>query len=290
MRGYAVSFGSVSLPFQDTGTVPATFPIPGTDIPYYRGFWDCENCHWNSSANGFITQQLNRGNQLHDLADRGLLSVVPSLAAMEAKGKITKWYSVDDVSPTLEQSARSYLGGNCGYCHNHMEERHLPGQTSSFDYFHDGPPEFVDSVLGPVIPGRPDTSAVILRMKECTMPLAEVYVPDVYAINLIWEWINSLNPPGVPWEKIHRTDVNKKNRGSGSTTRRSVKASFMNRFLKFSGIPDSKTEIRLFSFKGRRIKLQKMSGHVFLIREDLAPGLYILKTEKITMPVHYFPF
>jgi hypothetical protein len=175
--------------------------IPATSLSFtlYRSAHDCGSCHYNTSANGFLTQQLNRGTQLQDLVDAGVLASVPDLAAMTAAGRITKWHSMDDSTATLDQRARSFLAGNCSQCHNHI--RHSPGLTSSLEYWADIPtPEYVDTTsLAPVWPGRPDTSMAVLNILANTMPPAETGITDAVGAKLLWDWINSLDTNLAPF-------------------------------------------------------------------------------------------
>jgi hypothetical protein len=286
MRAYRLNFGSVEMPYQDT--LQPGLAVTGKDLYYFRGVWDCENCHWHTSANGFITPQLNKGTQLQDLVTKGVLANVPDLAAMEAAGKITRWPPMDDPDATLDEKALSYIAGNCSHCHNDIQVRHQPGQTSQYNHWRIADTiSYVDSVLGPIRPGRPDTSEIIIRMKESTMPLAEVTFPDGRAIKMIWEWTNSLKPPGVPWVNMHAAEVNEpgKKNLKGST----FQALLENQALRFSNGIDASL-VKLYTLKGQEIKLHKVSDVKYMVRDQLSSGLYFVKVDGKSFPVQYFPF
>ncbi|HKU42225.1 MAG TPA: hypothetical protein VJR89_28900 [Polyangiales bacterium] len=171
---------------------------------------DCLKCH-NEAAGSVLgpeTGQFNRMsdgmNQIDRLAARGLFETPPT----KPYASLVVPYASDAGSPpagaTLEERTRSYLHGNCAYCHR-------PGSDFPNLDLRYGVP-LADMHICNVVPakgdvgvpsatnltpGNPMESAMWLRVKaapnEGRMPQIGTYRVDEEGLKLIGQWIESIS-------------------------------------------------------------------------------------------------
>ncbi|MBF0433509.1 MAG: T9SS type A sorting domain-containing protein [Fibrobacteria bacterium] len=282
---YNLDLNGTDLGYTTEGAATPT-PAPSISINYLRQIYDCGSCHWNNSANGFITQQLNVGTQLADLVDKQVLASAPDIAAMDAAGKITKWHTLDDATATVAQKAHSYLAANCSHCHSGMPERLMSGIKNSYRYFtKETTPSFVNSVL---MPGNPDSSEILLKMRGKIMPYAEVDVVDITAVKAIWDWANELGATNTPYP-YPLIDVVKTETPAAHKLQQRIQLS--NHTLSIEHIENYSIEsVKLFSLLGREIELQKVTHGKYIVKKKLYPGLYFVKINGNTLRTRYFSF
>jgi uncharacterized repeat protein (TIGR03806 family) len=111
-----------------TEDITITTASGGTRVQqwYYPSPADCLQCHNSNAAHvlGVNTRQLNgtyaypgsgvSDNQLRSWSVVGLFNNAPAENSLAGLAKLS---AVSDSSASLEQRARSYLDGNCSYCH-----------------------------------------------------------------------------------------------------------------------------------------------------------------------------
>ena len=165
-------------------------------------FKQCKNCHdYNGkfSPIGPNSRQLNNDTQLENWVDNGWLDSSPESFTEQ---------NVDYHNPahTLDKRARSYLDGNCSYCHR-------PGgsaKNSGLDLSIYSPTDFSLGIYkGPVaagkgsggmqydiVPGKPEESILHYRMNSVDpavmMPELGRSLIHEEGVELIAEWIKSL--------------------------------------------------------------------------------------------------
>jgi hypothetical protein len=200
-RNLTIDLSGRDLGYVDTSTTPPSRAY-SAKISYKRSAFDCGSCHFHSSANGFITQQLNKGSQFADLFSKGVLSKMPNPAVMEAGGQVTSWSPLDDSTATLAHKSISYLAAQCSHCHMGFPERNLAGFTSNFRYFKKETMVQKSFSTEFIRPGFPDTSQIINMMMNKTKP-PFICLPDAAGIKVLWQWMNALSDgitpfPGAP--------------------------------------------------------------------------------------------
>jgi uncharacterized repeat protein (TIGR03806 family) len=164
----------------------------------------CKKCHAESDRMvpiGWRPVSFDHDGQIARFSARGLLVGAPSGAP---RPRAPAWDDPDagDVAPR----ARAYLDANCGYCHNERGSARTNGLSLRWE-------ETDASALGvcrrpvaagrgsgglsfDVVPGRPDASIMIHRMRS-TEP--QVMMPEIgrslaheEAIDVVAEWIAGL--------------------------------------------------------------------------------------------------
>lgn len=177
----------------------------------------CLTCHSQTDQAaplGPRTRQLNRLvasgaqmiNQLDQWAQRGLFTTAPPPAA-------TLERLVDPFgSDALETRARSYLEANCAHCHSTggtASSTNLRLDWPTMDWMQLGVCKSPVSA-GPgsgqlkfdVVPGDPDHSIVVLRMRstepQIKMPQLPTMTSDAAGTGLVSDWIRSLQLPPCP--------------------------------------------------------------------------------------------
>ncbi len=174
----------------------------------------CGNCHERNDVYeslGLVTMQVNFDlddggaikNQLTRLADAGLFDApLPALATLPALS------DPSGLDP-LEARARSYLHANCSHCHRPGGGGGASGLVllrSEMDATNHGicktsvaAGSGTGSLMYDIVPGKPDQSIMIYRMgstdPEIKMPEIPNLLPDKAGIQLISEWIASLQLP-----------------------------------------------------------------------------------------------
>jgi uncharacterized repeat protein (TIGR03806 family) len=174
---------------------------------YFPSRRDCFECHNKTvgSSLGLETRQLDRpltypsgttANQLATLEHIGVLD------APVARQPPLADYRTQDAESTPERRARSYLHSNCGICHRPY------GTYSDIDLRVGTPLAMMNvcdidqnkgnvGVVGArrLIPGAPDRSVIVLRMKaldDSRMPQLATSVLDPIGIPVVSDWIKSL--------------------------------------------------------------------------------------------------
>jgi uncharacterized repeat protein (TIGR03806 family) len=174
----------------------------------------CGNCHERNDVYeslGLVTPQVNfvpanggsMGNQLEQLEQAGIFDApLPDLATLPA-------FVAPTGADTLDARARSYLHANCSHCHrpgggggssglvllqwetNATKNGICKGSVAAGSG--------TGSLQYDVVPGKPEESIMIFRMSstdpEIKMPEIPNLVPDKAGIDLISEWIASLQGP-----------------------------------------------------------------------------------------------
>lgn len=169
--------------------------VIGNQTWVYPSSFECANCH-NKAAEvtlGLSTMQL--GSKLKDLEALGVLKATP-----EQLVPSTLLVDYRDANEPIDIRARSYLQGNCAFCHQPGG-----GGMGNFDLrvgrdfavmgICNMPPMIdVFPVENPKIyrPGAPNASILYLRMKELGdfhMPPQVSRVADAAGIELMEKWI-----------------------------------------------------------------------------------------------------
>jgi uncharacterized repeat protein (TIGR03806 family) len=184
-----VTGGSRMVTLKDHGTFEYVIP----------NFKQCKNCH---DYNGKFTpigpygRQLNNGEQLEKWAEIGLLSGLPDSYEKQ---------NIDyhNTSYTINERARSYLDGNCSYCHRPRGS----AKNSGLDLSVYSPTDFSLGIYkAPVaagngsgglkydiVPGKPEESILHYRMKSVDpavmMPELGRSLVHEEGVALIAEWI-----------------------------------------------------------------------------------------------------
>jgi uncharacterized repeat protein (TIGR03806 family) len=200
----------------------ATFPQSWTDekgkkqnleytVPNLN---QCKGCHSFDGAVvpiGMTARQLNRDeageNQLLAWQKAGKLELPPGFSAEKAP-RLTdyrRWHRAQ-TEVGLEASARAYLDGNCGHCHN----PHGPANTSGMfldaaqtDMARLGlgkPPVAAGRGSGNrkygIVPGKPAESILLFRMESddpgIRMPELGRQLKHVEGVELVRAWIKEL--------------------------------------------------------------------------------------------------
>jgi uncharacterized repeat protein (TIGR03806 family) len=183
---------------------------------HYPSQMDCTNCH-NAAGGSTIgpeTAQMNRtvaaANQIDKLAALGVFETPP---AKPYKAALVAPYTLGGVpsAGTTEQKARSYLHGNCGFCHR------PGGNYTNFDLRYDTALKDMKICNAPVgkgaipnapgktnilVPGKEMDSVLWLRMNEADplkgrMPQVGSWVVDADATKAVGDWIKAL-PAACP--------------------------------------------------------------------------------------------
>lgn len=198
----------VTLQFVDEMGASASqqYIIPNTN--------QCGNCHERDDTYhslGLVTQQVN-----FDLNDSG--AIKNQLSRLEAEGifdaplpNITMLPALSNPmgQAPLDARARSYLHANCSHCHRPGGGGGLSGLVllqSETEPTKNGvckgtvaAGSGAGSLEYDVVPGKPEESIMIYRMKstdpEIKMPEIPNLLPDEEGITLISEWIASLQLP-----------------------------------------------------------------------------------------------
>jgi len=146
--------------------------------------------------------EVDRMNQLALLSDLGLLEGAPS---PEQAPKLATFDDPD--SGTLNQRARAYLDANCAHCHSPrgtaktsglilLAEEDNPNDWGVCQTIQRGIGGDEGAQVLDIVPGAPQDSAVVLRMKslqgEVMMPTVGRTVNHEEGIALIEEWVTWL--------------------------------------------------------------------------------------------------
>ena len=188
----------------------------------------CLTCHtpWAETTLAFNVAQLNKGNQLGELCDLGLLKRVKgdgkADTAYEEKNtaKLPKLTDPLDKDAKLDARARSYLHTNCSHCH-----RNGGGGSVTFELttgadlkrgLLDARPTRGDFGLKDariIAPGAPERSALYFRMAKFgkdRMPHIGAEWVDPEGVELMNQWIRGLGKPDPVTEGIAAEDYAKR--------------------------------------------------------------------------------
>ena len=186
-----------------------------TQIWHYPSQAECQTCHIASTGStlGPRTRNLNTpftypqsgisANQVLILSQLGIIK--EDLTEAQAANFPTL-ASKSDPTATLEHRARSYLDVNCAYCHQPGT-----GNRAAFDLRYTTPLSSANLINGALLNAFGNPEARIIRPKDTensmlfhrlssldlasglAMPPLSKNVLDQEGINLVAEWINSLN-------------------------------------------------------------------------------------------------
>jgi putative heme-binding domain-containing protein len=229
----------------------------------------CMVCHtpWAQTTLAFNVAQLNRGDQLHELEDVGVLHRVNGngkpllpLTAAELKKQPTLCDPAD-ASRELDLRARSYLHANCGHCHRFggggsvdMELHAFAplDKTKTVDVSpHQGAFDLPDAKI--IAPGHPERSTLYYRMAKFgrgRMPRMGSDWPDDAGLALIHDWIARLQNDN--W----RPD------GQGSGTSAAIE----------QGLADPVAALPLARLVGRNVLSPKERDGILARAAKLSPG------------------
>ncbi len=275
-KAFDVDITGLGYPFINTDLTPATH----LRINYQRSGYDCTACHWNNSANGFITQQLNKGTQLADLVAKGILASVPAPAVT-----VTKWFNFADAEGTLEQKSKSYIAANCGHCHT--PERLESGMTSLFMYFDEAISTanlWKEDAVAPLVKGIPDSSKLIQRLIKAEMPQGEVTYPDAVALKQLWEWIGSADgTPAPPFPNVSLGPVSVDPHFGHGITQNNLAGNIRNGILNLANLRSA--DVQLFDLNGSKMPLTKLASGRYHVNQNLTRAIYIVKAGTQTLKI-----
>lgn len=184
------SGGNVQVPVRwvdlDGARQESFFQVPGTS--------QCASCH-GERALGLRTRQMNvPGGQIEALHALGVIDALPE----EPREQLLDPMGEGD----LEPRARGYLDVNCGHCHSPEGTVADIGLDFSFENEDTQtlgigvPGQPVDGAWVKIARGDPDGSTVITRMRSSNpylrMPRGTVHLPDTAGIELLSDWIRTL--------------------------------------------------------------------------------------------------
>ncbi|MEM7657499.1 MAG: PA14 domain-containing protein [Bacteroidota bacterium] len=191
---------------------------------------ECSSCH-TSAAGGVLgpkTRQLNglthypsTGRDAHQIVTLDHLNFFDSnvdttVAALNA---LLTSAPLDDPGYTLEEKARTYLDANCSYCHR-------PGNSiqANFDALFSTPLANQELLYGTtynslgmtgmreIIPGDLEHSMIYKRIaavhEDYAMPPLAKNLMDTAGVQLIADWINSIDPNQATNSQIEEADYN----------------------------------------------------------------------------------
>lgn len=194
----------------DEGALDARLVEEGEELAFGEGTWtvpslrDCETCHADASGPsiGLSMAQLD-GVAPHPFTgeDAEQLNTLRELRWLAATSREPSTLVAPDSSEDLESRARSYLHGNCAFCHD--------GNIAALDLRYDvaledtgacdTPPEYGDFFVEDarvLVPGEPEASLLLLRMQteqeSWRMPALGSVEVDEFAVELVREWILGL--------------------------------------------------------------------------------------------------
>lgn len=163
----------------------------------------CFACHRRSvgSLLGFTPPQLDRGRQLDELAERGVLNRPVDRTRFSALA------APDDPTRSVEDRARSYLSANCSFCHGGagspegvIDLRAFTPLSKTYAVCRLGSGSFDGAeALAPstiIVPGDPASSILVARMNRTEtgrMPPIGRSRIDTAAVDLVSSWITTLS-------------------------------------------------------------------------------------------------
>jgi hypothetical protein len=169
---------------------------------------ECLTCHTDAAGRilGFNTAQLNRdygygGQPMNQLAALSSAHFFTD-DSLGITNTLRKLAPLDDASASLTHRAKSYLAANCSYCHQPGTSVHAAWDgrwstsLSDANIVLGGVINPSDTTNKVVMPGDISKSAIISRMMSTNndrMPPLGVHVVDQQAIDLLKQWVTSLD-------------------------------------------------------------------------------------------------
>ena len=190
----------------DGGTRTQTWEYPGAS--------ECHTCHKNTTGGslGLKSRYLNTdhtypsGITANQLVTFSGLGFIETPITQEDSDDILTYKSNNDPNATLEERARSYMDLNCGYCH-----RADTGNRGGFDLrlfltteetglLNAGFNESLGIKDERIVYGGDANKSILFHRINSTdpaikMPPLSKNVVDEAGVQLIEDWINSLDPP-----------------------------------------------------------------------------------------------
>ncbi len=189
--------------FGDEVSIRVTDPIHGVRETQYRFMArdQCKNCHHASHGGGLsFTPQ----NLLAASGPSGWAGLVEGGWVNSDHGVTMQMVDPSDAREPLERRARSYLEMNCGSCHapsgaglsklDWTFDIKLDATASVDEAPLQGTFGLVDPMV--IVAGHPERSVMMYRMATSghgRMPHVGSEAPDLQAINMIWDWIASMD-------------------------------------------------------------------------------------------------
>jgi putative heme-binding domain-containing protein len=197
-----------------------TFVVRDTSLPggkrelewSFAARAQCLVCHtpWAQTTLAFNVAQLNRGDQLRNLEDIGVLRRVnangkplPPLTAADLRKQPTLCDPAD-ATRDLDLRARSYLHANCGHCHRFGGGGSVDMELHAFAALektktvefppHQGGFDLPNAKI--IAPGAPERSTLYYRLAKFgrgRMPRLASDWPDEAGLRLVHEWISRLD-------------------------------------------------------------------------------------------------
>jgi len=184
----------------------------GSQLWTYPSGSQCDQCHTGAAGNslGPETAQLNADilyahsnapvDQLDELDSIGMFTTPLSTPT----DQLPRLADPSDESESLDARARAYLHSNCAHCHRpgtgipvnmDLRYRTLFSNTNTCDAI----PGHGDLGIGPsarlIAPGDPASSVIVARVSRRDsfgMPPLGTNIADTYAVQLLADWIDSL--------------------------------------------------------------------------------------------------
>lgn len=202
-----------------TDGVTRTWHFPGRN--------ECASCHNEKAGRvlGVKTSQLNRdffyettGRSANQLVTLNRLGFFAGGIDESILGEVLTARHQSNQAATLERRARSYLDANCAHCHQ-------PGTSAraNFDARLSTAPwaqnlisaeplnDFGITGASLVAPGHPELSTLLLRVGSTeagvAMPPVAKHLVDAAGMELLTEWIRSLDPETGPIETASPRDT-----------------------------------------------------------------------------------
>jgi uncharacterized repeat protein (TIGR03806 family) len=165
----------------------------------------CKECHAEHDEVldllGPKARHLNKGEQLQELIDLGLVTGAPPRAQWPVD-----FAAYDPASGTVEQRARAWLDINCSFCHNERGAARTSGlflghdQTDALSLGICKPPVAAGRGSGGrlygIVPGKPDESIMMFRIEstepDIRMPELGRNLVDAEGAALVRAWIAQL--------------------------------------------------------------------------------------------------
>ncbi len=165
----------------------------------------CKECHAEHDEVldllGPKARHLNKGEQLQQLVDMGLVTGAPARAQWPVD-----FAAYDPASGTVEQRARAWLDINCSFCHNERGAARTSGlyltaeNTDALSLGICKPPVAAGRGSGGrlfgIVPGKPDQSILTFRIEstepDIRMPELGRNLVDAEGVALVRAWIEQL--------------------------------------------------------------------------------------------------
>lgn len=177
-----------------------------SDHFHVPGVSQCSSCH-NDRALGLRTRQLDIAGTYADGTTRQIEHLI-NLGALDAPPPVRGALPEPQGTAPLGERARAYLDANCAHCH--YEDGDAKGTGLFFGLEHTTAAELpvcrraaaVDGHDRVIVPGRPEESVLLLRMRSpdpfVRMPRGPTHIPDRAGLAVLSAWIAAMAPGGCP--------------------------------------------------------------------------------------------